>query len=119
MRTMTGGQVAGPDGQVGADVSQGEDPLETGHEDIIDAVAPCSFVPLEERADAVRADAALYRLDAGQGAADLRRRYRVRRVVGEVVLHVLVGGGAAQLGDPAQDRPAPGHPGSGTPSSMR
>ncbi|MGW7244502.1 hypothetical protein [Streptomyces sp. NPDC054804] len=30
-------------------------------------------------------------------------------MVGEVVLHVLVRGGAAQLGDPAQDRPGPGH----------
>lgn len=41
-------------------------PLETGHENVVDAVAPCSFVPLEERAGAVGADAALYRLDAGQ-----------------------------------------------------
>ncbi|MGW7529723.1 hypothetical protein [Streptomyces sp. NPDC054783] len=59
--------------EVGAGVGQGESPLKPGHERVVDAVAPGSFVPLEQRTGTVRKDAALYRLDAGQRADDLRR----------------------------------------------
>lgn len=36
--------------QVGAGVGQSEGPLEASHEDIVDAVAARSFIPLQERA---------------------------------------------------------------------
>ncbi|MEU9290019.1 hypothetical protein AB0D57_36550 [Streptomyces sp. NPDC048275] len=47
-----------------------------------------------ERCQADRADAALHRLDAGQSPADLRRRDRGCRTVGEVLLHLVVRGSA-------------------------
>ncbi|MDH6604483.1 hypothetical protein M2164_000118 [Streptomyces sp. SAI-208] len=92
-----------------AGVGEGEGPLQTRHEDVVDAVPASSFVPLEERAGVVRSEVVLCRSDAGQGPADPGDGDRVRGVVGEVLLDVVVGGGAAQLGDPPQDCLCAGH----------
>lgn len=97
-RSSTGGAAASGDRcgwftaqQVGAGVGQGEGLRESSHEDVVDAVAPCSLVPLEQGAGAVRADPALDSLDADQGPADPGWRDRVRRVFGEVLLDVVEG----------------------------
>ncbi|MDX3762360.1 hypothetical protein ACWDBO_41745 [Streptomyces mirabilis] len=56
--------------QAGAGIREGEGSLEPGDKRVVDAVAPCSLVPLEQGVRAIRADAALHRLDAGQRPVD-------------------------------------------------
>lgn len=61
-RSGSGGRSDGsPRRRSGACIGHGEGSREPGGERVVDAVAPCSFVPLEQGASAVRADTALYR----------------------------------------------------------